>query len=174
MKFEDRYASAVNATNLKSEEMTLFSSSDVLAAAGWGARKYPLAFALYRLLVADDNRAADEIVTLLAERLVSKSSQWRIEISETAASFMARLILDWYRDPLCKTCGGHGYERISGTPTLGDKECNTCSGVGRRRFEAMFAPNRVALAKWGANKLEQEMSRAGPEAMRTLRVSLDL
>ena len=173
MNFEDRYSTAVRTNNLKSEEKTTFSSSDVLGAAGLAAKLNPLAIALLRLFTGD-NRAADTIVELMSAKMVGKAFRLRDEIDMVAASLIARMVLDWYRDSVCKQCGGHGFKRMTGAPTLSDQACGNCSGSGKRDFDSMFPASRLELAKWVSVELEREMGIAGPASMAMLRPRLDL
>ena len=173
MKFEDRYASAVRTSNLKSEEKTTFSSADILGAAGKASVHYPLALALLRLFTGD-NKAADTIIELMSLKMVGKAYRLRDEIDMVAASLVARIVLDWYRDSVCKQCGGHGFKRMIGAPTLSDQACPHCAGQGKRDFDSMFSSRRLELAKWAAAELEFEMALAGPAAMAALKPRLDL
>lgn len=174
MKFEDRYASAMRSSNLRSEEKTLHSSADILGAAGKASKDYPLALSLLRLFNGD-NGAVAKIVELMTEKAITKAYRTtRAEIGPVAASLIARMVLDWYRDSACKPCGGHGFKRMKGAPALSDQPCQVCTGTGKRDFETMFPPNRLELAKWLAAELERETALAGPAAMAALAPRLDL
>lgn len=167
MRFDERYATAVRTANLRSDEKTTFSAADVLGAAGIASRKHPLALALLRLF-SGDNHASGQILDLLESMLVGKAFRMGRDVDRAAASVMARLALDWFRDSVCKPCGGHGYLRMDGSPTLSDKACGDCSGKGRREFEVLFPPERVDLARWAIAELEREAASAGPAAMAAL------
>lgn len=167
MRFEDRYARAMRSTNLKSEASTTHSGADIVGAAGLAAKKQGLAIALLRLS-SGDNHAAIDIVELMTKKLVGKAYRMQPPITHNAASMLARIVLDWFLDSKCKACGGHGYVRISGTPTLSDKECAACHGRGRRPFETLFSDDRVDLARWMLAELEREMGLAGPAALAAL------
>jgi hypothetical protein len=173
MKFEDRYHSAVRTSNLKSEEKTMFSASDVLGAAGLAAKTDPLAFALLRMFTGD-RHAAGEIIEMLTDKLVGKGYRSGNEIDRVAASLMARLVLDWFRDSVCKACGGLAYRRMEGAPSLSARACGVCEGTGRRSLEALFPDERVDLARWLAVEMERELAKAGPAAMKALAPRLDL
>lgn len=185
MKFEDRYASAIQASNLKSEEPTLFSGADVIGAAGFASKSrrasetpdarpgQPLPMALLRLFTGD-NRAADEIIEILTAKVVGKAFRLGHEIGHPAASIIARMSLDWFRDSACKACGGHGYELIKGAPAIGEKACARCGGNKKRPFETMFPADRIDIARWLLADLEREINLAGPAAMAALAPRLDL
>jgi hypothetical protein len=173
MKFEDRYATAMRSSNLKSEEKTMHSSADILGAAGKASKKYPLALALLRLFNGD-NHAVSTIIELMTTMAISKAWRKHVEIDRVSASLIARLVLDWYRDSVCKPCGGHGFKRMAAAPALSGQACGECRGTGKRPFETMFPASRLELAKWLAAELEQNTALAGPAAMAALSVRLDL
>ncbi|WP_046111807.1 hypothetical protein [Aquincola tertiaricarbonis] len=173
MTFEDRYASAVRSSNLRGKS-DVQGAVDVLGAAGLAAKRTPLGMALERLFVGD-NAAAGEIVNILAGMLVGKA--WhgdRIELPRTEAADMARAVLAWHRDGVCKPCGGHGVLVMRGTPTLGDQRCTACRGTGRLLFDRFFSMERLHLARWLVAEMEREMNVAGPAAMAALRPKLDI
>lgn len=167
MRFEDRYASAVRSSNLKSEPKTTFSDADVLGAAGKAANRHPLALALLRLFTGD-NHASAVIIELLTDRLVGKAFRMGDEVDRAAASLMARIALDWFRDAVCKRCGGHGFKLLKGSPHLGEDRCPHCEGTGKRDFEGLFSERRVDLARWVLVELEREIALAGPAAIEML------
>lgn len=180
MKIIDRYQSAIRSSNLKSGDDSRhenpsanITDTDVLGAAGLAGKLNPLAFALVRLFTGD-NRASGEIVDHLTSMIVGKAYRLGKEMDRVAASVLARLALGWFRDPTCHPCGGHGYQRIEGTPMLGNIACTTCTGVGKSSFEDLFPPDRVELARWLLAEMEKEVARAGPVAMEKLakRISL--
>ena len=175
----DRYASAVRSSNLKSKPETTRSDSDVLGAAGLAAKKRPLAMALMRLL-SGDNHATREIVALLEEKVVGKAYRMEVEIQRTQATDMARAVLAWCRDGVCKTCGGHGF-RLAGDAKLGEgrgslseHQCLTCRGTGKVPFEKQFSLETVELARWLRAEIERDLASAGALAMARLAPRLDL
>lgn len=175
MKFDDRYSTAIRSSNLRSEAKTLHSSADILGAAGKASKRHPLALALLRLFCSSDNQTVGEVVDIMTSMAVGKAYRLHDEIGREAASILSRLVLDWYRDPACKQCGGHGFKRMANAPTLSDQSCGICSSTpGRRNFEAMFPSNRLELAKWLAGELERETAIAGPAAMAALATRLEL
>ncbi len=174
MEAADRYAIAATSSNLKSGPDT-----DMLGAGAFISKRIrfadtpnarpgsPLAVALLRLCTGD-RHAADDLIDTLTGMMVGKA--WRVgnEIGHPAASIIARLVVDWFRDPSCKPCGGLGFRVIKHTPTLGAKPCKVCDGARKRDFEGMFQRERVHLARWALVELEREMSLAGPAAMAAL------
>lgn len=173
MTFEDDYARAVRTSNMRSRPTTTRSHSDIIGAAGLAAKNAPLALALARLFVGD-NRAAYEIVELLAGMLVGKA--WhseQVKLSSQEASEIARAVLAWHRDGTCKPCGGHGLMRREDSPTFSGVRCRQCRGSGRIRFDRQFPLERLLLARWLLAEVEREQAVAGPAAMRALAPSFE-
>src|SRR5688572_14309198 len=113
MRILDRYSGAVRSSNLRSEPDTTYSDSDVLGAVGLAAVRRPLAAALTRLFMGD-NHAAQQIVCILAEQVRDKAIASDVDLKPTQAQDMARAVLAWHRDGVCKTCNGHGFDLIPG------------------------------------------------------------
>lgn len=173
MKILERYASAISSSNLLSEERTTYSDSDVIGAAGLAARSHPIALALQRLF-SGDGRAAIGIVEILAQMAWAKAHALRYKLRRTEADDLARAVLAWHRDGVCKPCGGHGYSIIPGTLTIGEHECGACRGVGRIDFDSQFSGERRDLARWLLAEVEREQGRAGSAAMAALAPRLDI
>ena len=169
MWINERYAGAISSKDLKSDERTTFSDSDVLAAMGLAGKSAPLGVALARLL-AGDGRAAADVVTVLGVGLVGHAfrNRPRREISPEVARQIATFVLDWFRDSACRVCGGVGFKRIEGTPSLSDNPCPVCRGSGKRNFDGMFDAHDRELARWAAAEIEREQAIAGPIAMRLI------
>ena len=173
MKIMDRYAGAVRSSNLGSKPDTTYSDSDVIGAAGLAAKRAPLGVALMRLF-SGDNHAIGEIVRILSAKAVGKAYRLGSEIGQVEADDVARAVLAWHRDGVCKPCGGHGQKLIPGTTTIGDETCAACRGGGRLLFDRQFSAGRLELAQWLVAELEREMAIAGPAAMMMLAPRLDL
>ncbi len=180
---KDRYASAVNSSNLKSRPETTYSDTDVLGAMGIADRRlsggedhfsrHPLAVPLERLF-AGDNAAAGVIVQILGGIIRGKAQSLRIRMSETQATDMARAVLGWFRHPACGACSGHGFKIIPGTTTKGDASCDPCRGTGRVIFEDLYRVEWRELVRWVIAQMERESGMAGPAAMKALAPQLDL
>lgn len=165
----DRYSSAVNSSNLKSEERTTYSDSDVLAAMGWAGQHHPLGAALQRLFV---DSKPQQVIDLLATMVRERSFKIKARITPIQARDMAEKVLAWYRFGTCTECGGTGKDLIPGTPHLSETDCSHCQGTGRRPFEREFQHEQRELANWLKGEIEKHQARAGQEAMRA--ISLDL
>jgi len=181
MRIRDRYASAVHSSNLEVDEKTVYSDSDVLGAMGLAGKAerfdgrpgVPLAAALARLF-SGDNTASREIVEILAELVWSKGKALGVKLTRVQSADMAKAVLAWHRDGVCKPCGGHGYEIVPGTRTVGDTECQACRGTRKMPFEKHFAHDHRPVARWLLISLEREQERAGPAAMAALAPRLEM
>lgn len=179
MSIIDRYSSAVRSSNLRGRSETDFGAAkpadaiDIIGAAGLAAKKRPLALALMRLFVGD-NKAARELVRLLAEMARNRATTYNIALKRTQADDIARAVLAWHRDGVCKACGGHGFLKLEFSPGLSDSPCRECVGVGKVLFESNFTVERRVIARWLLAEVEREQARAGPAAMAKLAPRLDL
>ena len=173
MKITERYASAVNSPNLKSKPDTTYSDTDVLGAFGLAGKKRPLAIALTRLFTGD-NHAAREIVAILADEAWRRARFESVKMTRLQSQDIARAVLAWHRDGVCRPCGGHGYLQITGTPSIGDSECPACRGTRKMPFEREFHADRLGLAQWLQGEIEREQGEAGQAAMRALAPRIEL
>ena len=167
MKISDRYASAINSSNLLSIAGTTFSDTDVLGAAALASRKRPLAIALARLLYGD-NKAARDVAAILEDLVWRQARARGIKSHQAGARALAQAALGWYRHGACKACHGHGRMLIPGTTVIGERECLQCHGAGRVAFERQFSPDQRELARWAAARIEREQSIAWPLALSLL------
>jgi hypothetical protein len=179
MALQERYATAVHARNLAVDSRTTMSNTDVLAGMALASLDYPLGVALERLF-AGDNRAAKEIVRILAEMVFAKSKRLRVKIGRTVAHDLACACLAWHRNGRCPDCGGHGKTLIPGTGKdgvggfLSEHDCQTCRGTGSILFENQFRQEHQELARWLVVEMTREAGRAGPAAMAKIAPKLDL
>ena len=171
MKVIERYASAVRSTNLKVDERTTRSDSDVLGAMGLAAREFPLAVALQRLFLGDTT-AARELVELLADDAWRQARALKVKLNRVQAHDLAQGCVAWHRNPTCDSCGGHGATVIPGSTTLGVR-CKPCKGSGRTSLGKLF-PEHSEVADWLVAHMERHQAMAGPEAMKQIAGYLDL
>lgn len=186
-KIQNRYASAVHSSNLAVDEKTYMGDSDVLGAMGIAdrvltqgvtsdgtpVRPSPVAVPLERLF-AGDNRAAYEIVRILATMAHEHSFKLKTKISRVQCADMARACLAWHRDGSCPACEGRGYALIPGTKTLSERDCPECRGSRKMPFERQFRPEWRELARWLVSEMARASGHAGPAAMRALAPQLEL
>jgi len=185
MKISDRYSSAVHSSNLKSKPETTFSDADVLGAAalagkaertlpdGTVVRGAPLGIALMRLL-SGDNSASREIVSILASSAKGKAKRDGMSLKWVQCEDIGRSVLAWFRDGVCRPCGGHGYLLMQGAPSLSEHACPACRGTRKVPFDTHFSLETVLLARWLLAEVEREIAFAGPAAMAALAPRLEL
>lgn len=170
--FKDRYASAVNSSNLSVKTETTYSDVDVLTAMGLAARHHPLGAALQRLFV--DGKAR-ECVDLMAKMARDHSFKIKARISPFQSQRLAEKVLAWYRHGVCTECGGTGKEIIiEPKPHLSDQDCRHCYGIGRRPFAPNFTAETLEVATWLRNEVSKHQALAGRAAMEAIAPSLDL
>jgi hypothetical protein len=178
----DRYASAVNTSNLKSDPKTTYSPTDVLGAYGLADRrlangidhhtKHPLAVPLERLFAGDDTAARD-IVLRLTGIIRGKAIALRVDLTQSQTRDMARAILGWFRRPACPKCDGHGFKKIAGTTTIGNMRCRPCDATGRVQLEQLYRVEQRQLVRWVVARMELEAGLAGPAARKAIAPQLN-
>jgi hypothetical protein len=172
MNLKDRYASAVNSSNLSVKTETTYSDVDCLVAMGLAAKHHPLGAALQRLFV--DGKAR-ECVDLMAKMARDHSFKIKARISPFQSQRLAEKVLAWYRHGVCTECGGTGKEIIiEPKPHLSDQDCRHCYGTGRRPFAPNFSAETLAVAMWLRNEVSKHQALAGRAAMELISPSLDL
>ena len=179
-RITDRYASAVRSSNLRSKADTNMSDSDVIGAAGLAAKKSPLAIALMRLFTGD-NRASVDIVRILTASVIGKAWHfYKLPLPRIEGADIAKAVLAWHRDGVCRVCGGHGFMVAGGgglgegRAVIGDAPCGACHGQGKVSFDRQFAMDRLELARWLRAEIEREQAIAGAEAMKALGPRMEL
>lgn len=186
-KLADRYSSAVHSSNLKPTKDGQVGDVDILGAMGTAARwleqgrdgqgnpikPSPVAVPLQRLFMGDNN-AAHDVVRMLAEMVFERSWDVKVRIKKTVCVDMAKACLAWFRDGVCKPCGGHGKTLIPGTKVHSPHDCQACYGRGKIAFESNFRQEQQGLALWLVNEMERASGTAGQTAMRALAPSLNL
>ena len=138
MRITQRYASAVNSSNLKSKPETTYSDTDVLGAHGIASRYVPLGVALQRLFVGGKPR---ECVSVMTAMVTARAAAYRHKIAPTTATEISQKVLAWYRFGTCTDCGGTCKEvKFEPKPHLSDEDCQACHGTGKRPFDNAFHP----------------------------------
>jgi hypothetical protein len=170
----DRYASAISSSNLASDPRTTYSDSDVLGAAGLAGKTEPLAMMLERMFLGD-RQAGGQAAQYLAQMAIGFAERRRLTVRRIECADIARAVVAWHRDGVCKACGGHGYSIIPGTRTIGEEACKACRGTGRVLLGQQFdTADQRDLALWLLAHLQAESSKAGPAAMAKLAERLPL
>lgn len=145
----------------------------MLGAVGLACKRHALAMALARLFCGD-NHAASKLVDILSLMAWRKAKTSDAILKRTQAIDMARAVLAWHRDGVCKACGGHGFRLIQGAPAISDHHCPECAGVGKVPFDRHFTRDQRPIANWLLAEIEREQARAGPAAMAKLSQEMDL
>lgn len=172
MRLLERYSAAVNSDNLSSEERTTWADADVLGAAGLAARYEPLGVALTRLF-ADGK--PEPTLAILIEMTFKRARTLKVKFSMRESNDLASAVLAWYRHGTCQPCGGTGYKRIPGAPSLSEEHCGHCRGTGRLPFEEQFVrDDQVMLARWLSGEIDRAQVAAGRAAMALLAPRLGL
>jgi len=173
MKVLNRYSSAINSSNLKSEWRTTWSDSDVIAAMGIASKQHPLGAALMRLFVDGKPNVAVGIMANMAWDKSDKKK--RAGISYLEAQLLATKVLAWYRYGTCTDCGGTGKQLVmEPKPHLGEDDCASCHGTGRRPFDASFSSDTLELARWLRDEVGKHQALGGIAAMRAIAPMLDM
>lgn len=154
------------------------SDSDVLGAAGLAAKRAPLAIALMRLF-SGDNHATAEIVLVMTDMVIGKA--WhaaQLAIPRVTGEDIARSVLAWHRDGVCRACGGHGFKLAGGSlgegrAVVGDAACDKCHGTRKVPFDSQFSGDYLELARWLRANIEREQAFAAGEAMKALAPRMD-
>jgi len=169
MRITERYAQAVNSSDLTVDERTTWADTDVLGAAGLAGKHHALGIALTRLF-ADGK--PDQVIQVLADLAFRRARTMRIKLGLHGAGDLSRAVLGWYRFGACQPCGGTGYQVIPGTPMQGD-ECPHCHAQGRIPFESQFPAETRELARWLSGEIDRAQAAAGSAAMAMLAPRMD-
>ncbi len=169
---KERYASAVNSSNLSVKTETTYSDTDLLTAMGLASRYFPLGAALQRLFV--DGKAT-ECVQIMAEMARKHAFRVNVRLTTVEAQVMAQKVLAWYRHGVCTACGGVGKGIIiEPKPHLSEDDCRSCRGTGKRPFEPNFSVDVLDVAIWLRDQVAKHQAQAGREAMQMIAPTLDL
>lgn len=184
----ERYASAIDATNLKVSTLTS-GAVDIIIAAGWcgdtlGATLRRLS-AEYDSIAADHHRAAADDLTArvlilshlgnslrLAKEMVGNLAAKQaiaqgLNASPDDVAKIAGRCLEVYLDPNCRPCDGRGFNGGGGRGHEGPKVlCKRCKGtghrgseIGRDDAERSFARLILALMERATTTAEANMAK---------------
>lgn len=103
---------------------------DVLGAVGMGAASInPAYLAIYRLKYNNDRESMDTVKQTFI--VWARNSMIRRKIDAGSAPRIAAQALQKWLFDVCQKCGGTGYPKITGTPSLSAKKCHACGGSGK-------------------------------------------
>ena len=128
----ERYMTATTSTSLKVVTESTMSATDILAAAGMAGHKHDLAVQLWALRHSPTHQNIHRAIEKLLPRLDDYMMHKRLEGRSRRIVFS---VMHWHLDKTCASCGGHGKERIGGTPHLSDTPCPACHGTGERKLQ---------------------------------------
>lgn len=165
MNLQERYEVARNSSNLKSLERTIFSDSDILAAAGMAAQQNEDALLLWSVAFQGHSADKHKLVENLARKLDRYLDIHRLDGSPVK---IAMECVAWVLHGTCQPCGGRGYKTIPGTPHLSDDLCDHCKGTGKIEL-----PHTDAHT-WLKNHIEILSAVAGGQIMGKLVGEMDL
>lgn len=155
---EERVGSALSSGDLTGPNL------DVLTALGVVGIKEPLADAVFRLKYANDAASYPEALsaTQTLARFMSRKAGWKL--SERHLDTMAKAVLDYWLDDLCKVCDGRGWERPEGAPHLSNTPCQACLGrvdgrVGKRPFPWLLNRPKVRMHDRDSTRRRKQLLR---------------
>lgn len=165
MKIHERYSTARNTSNLKSDPRSSFSPADVLTAVGMTAQEHEAAVMLWGVTFQGRTSAKHALV----ERMAADLTRYMLATGQAGdPRRIAQEVLAWWLYGRCDPCGGRGYELIPGTPTQSDVLCHCCHGTGKVAFPVNNAH------EWMRARMEKWTGIAGSDVMRRLNVEMDL
>lgn len=183
----ERYAAAIEASNLKVSSLTS-GPVDVIIAAGWCGDT--MGASLFRLraeydavradiLVAGNDSLTDHLLILMRLKTLAPVKQrlWSLaqkqaevvgfDRPEAAARAIVGKCLDVFLDPNCRPCEGRGFTGGGGRGYEGPQViCKRCKGTGKRsgeigrdEHERSFAGRLLVLMEQSTNAAETGMAK---------------
>lgn len=163
----DRYASAIKSSRLVHNADSVWADTDVLTAMGWAGKRFPLSAILARLY-AGDSTVEHQLLEVLAEVAFRKGA--RRGLKRPQARLLASGVLAYHRNPRCGHCGGLGYKRMEGAPTLSTDRCKPCKGTGQVPLRKFTGATWEWLGSEVLSVIEAEAGRAFGEAAGRVRI----
>lgn len=158
MKIIERYAGAVNTSDLRDDER--HHQTDILAAVALSSK---LGSLLHRAKNANDQYSIIPLLELwrAACKRRAKEDKWK-----KVAEEVADISLWYWLDDLCQVCKGRGHPVIIDTPTLEAATCQDCHGTGRKKLQC--SENIKGLVLDGVQILDRMANEAGCKAAKKL------
>lgn len=159
MKIIERYAKAVNSSDLRDDER--HHSTDVLIAMAMASRMGSL---LHRAKHGGDQHSILPLLEAWREMCQARSvkGRWQAVYEE-----VADISLWHWLDDICRTCHGRKYEVTPDTPVLADIICPDCNGDGRKKLQCDEQIRVLVLD--GVQALERMAQEAGRKARENLK-----
>ena len=108
--------------------------TDTLAALGIAAKRQPLGVALIHSAYSGediDTQLATTVALAYCERMARR---WSLRGNDRYWQRFAEVVVRHWQHPECPQCTGLKFNRIPGTPMLGDTTCTHCGGTGVARY----------------------------------------
>lgn len=159
MKIGERYSTARNTSNLKSAPRTTFSASDVLGAAGMAGQEQEVAMMLWEVAFKSKTKSKMALV----ERLTSQLTVFMLRAGMKGDPRKITMeVVAWWLYGTCMPCGGLGYEKAPGTPSLTDRLCKACRGHKKVKLP------RTEPHDWLHDRMSRLQAIAGGRVMRKI------
>jgi len=97
-----------------------------MAAQGDSGSGNAAAMLLWEVTFRGKTQAKMALVEMLAKDVMMFMMRARIDGDPRK---IAMEVVAWWLHGTCKPCGGLGYERVPGTPTLSERLCKACNGT---------------------------------------------
>lgn len=163
MKISERYATARNTSNLKSEARTTMSAADILGAAGMAAQEHSDALLMWSVMYGGKTAQKLELLSGLEARLSRHMDNQRLKGNPR---YIAMEVMAHYLYAQCPECGGAGYPVIEGTITRSDDPCGACGGSGKPH------PPSGAAWQWLNNYVATLLSIAAGKVMDKINLTI--
>jgi hypothetical protein len=124
----EKYSTARNTSNLKSEPRTSMAAADVLGAAGMAAQTHETALMLWEVAFRGKTSAKLKLVEMLEMRLTEYMNRARIKSNPRRVT---KEVLAWHLHGVCRPCNGLGWEVVEGSPSLSSVVCPHCNGTAK-------------------------------------------
>jgi hypothetical protein len=165
MTMGERYLSATQSSNLRTEADRTTDADKLLAAAYAvaGDPRRDLALRVWRLKAGDMrgcNQVADDMGQMMQSAMMRKHGGYLRKLqyggmSAIEARDLSLMVLKWWAYPTCPACHGRKGPLIPGTPVLDESmRCSPCGGTGQVPLERLFKAAQVDAAKWLVSELE--------------------
>lgn len=151
---EEKYAGAITTSNLR-VQADKGGAGDVIIAVGWSTSR--IGAALMRLHTEYDSGSIPpgvvsntdksllqcRLKTLpdVLEQVSIQACKWRIERPDA----VALSVIAFWLDKHCKSCNGHKFQRVAGTPALSARQCKACRGSGELPMPHGESGKRLAV-----------------------------
>lgn len=173
IKVDERYATAINSSNLKMDtrDGAPIGDVDLCVAVAWSSAR--LGRSLLRLVseygkpIRLQGMSTTDAILLVGKlkslRDVQRELAIQLKLWGHPQPIDASLsIISWWLVRVCRKCDGRGYEVVPGTARLSAKQCNYCHGTGEAKLP------QGDFGKRAANYLDDSIQRARAQSRKAL------